>query len=118
MPLNVASQTHQIETISYAHSSAVAAALTPMLLGGKVVVALNKSAANELNSYVIKSRLTNVPKPGSQAWTIFASIYWDDTNKVFTTASSGNTLCGYATAAVSNASNATTGSIYLLSLNP
>lgn len=39
----------------------------------------------------------------SQAWTQGALVYWDDTNKVFTTTSSGNTKAGVAIAAKDSA---------------
>lgn len=50
-------------------------------------------------------------KTSAQAWTVGAAIYWDDTNKVFTTSSSGNTLVGKATVAAANPSD--TGTVRL-----
>ena len=46
-----------------------------------------------------------LPKTSAQAWTVGAKIYWDDTNKVCTTSSSGNSLIGVATAAAANPSS-------------
>lgn len=43
-------------------------------------------------------------KTSAQAWTVGATVYWDDTNKVFTTTSSGNTKAGVAVAAAANPS--------------
>lgn len=43
-------------------------------------------------------------KTSAQAWTLGAAIYWDDTNKVFTTTASGNTLVGKAVAVAANPS--------------
>lgn len=43
-------------------------------------------------------------KTSAQAWTVGALIYWDNTNKVMTTASSGNKLVGVAVAAAANPS--------------
>lgn len=40
----------------------------------------------------------------AQAWTVGAKVYWDDTNKRFTTVASGNTLVGAAAAAAANPS--------------
>lgn len=37
-----------------------------------------------------------LPTAAAQAWTAGAAIYWDDTNKVATTTSSGNTFIGRA----------------------
>lgn len=45
-----------------------------------------------------------LPKTSAQAWTVGAAIYWDDTNKVCTTTSSGNTLIGKAIEAAANPS--------------
>jgi predicted RecA/RadA family phage recombinase len=44
-------------------------------------------------------------KNSAEAWTVGARVYWDDTNKVFTTTSSGNTLAGVAVAAAANPSS-------------
>lgn len=52
-------------------------------------------------------------KVGSQAWTVGALIYWDDTNKRCTTASSGNTLIGKAVAAVGSGAGETVGRVRL-----
>lgn len=43
-------------------------------------------------------------KTSAQAWTQGAALYWDNTNKVFTTTSSGNTLVGAAAAVAANPS--------------
>lgn len=47
-----------------------------------------------------------------QAWAVGDVIYWDDTAKVFTKTSSGNTKAGYAVAV--KASTAATGRIRLV----
>ena len=52
-----------------------------------------------------------IAKATGQAWTAGALLYWDNTNSVFTTTSSGNTLAGYAYADA--ASGDTTGYILL-----
>jgi predicted RecA/RadA family phage recombinase len=52
-------------------------------------------------------------KVGSQAWTAGAAIYWDDTNKRCTTATSGNTLIGKAVAAVGSGAGDTVGRVRL-----
>lgn len=41
-------------------------------------------------------------KTSAQAWTVGAAIYWDDSAKVFTTTSSGNTLVAKAMAIAAN----------------
>ncbi len=50
-------------------------------------------------------------KATGSAWTEGAKLYWDDTNKRFTTSATGNTLVGFA--AADAASGATTGSVIL-----
>lgn len=50
-------------------------------------------------------------KVGSQAWTVGAKIYWDDTNKYLTTTASGNTLVGACVLAVGSGAGETTGRI-------
>jgi len=52
-------------------------------------------------------------KVGSQAWTVGALIYWDDTNKRCTTGASGNTLIGKAVAAVGSGAGETIGRVRL-----
>jgi predicted RecA/RadA family phage recombinase len=52
-------------------------------------------------------------KAGSQAWTVGALVYWDDTNKRCTTVATGNLLIGAAIAAVDNAAGSTTGRVRL-----
>lgn len=44
-------------------------------------------------------------KTSAQAWTVGAAVYWDNTNKVFTTAASGNTLVAKAAAVATNPSD-------------
>jgi predicted RecA/RadA family phage recombinase len=52
-----------------------------------------------------------VPKATGQAWTLGNIVYWDNTNFVFTTTASGNTLRGSIAAAA--ASGDTVGSVLL-----
>lgn len=55
----------------------------------------------------------DLTKAGSQAWTVGALVYWDNTNKRCTTVASGNVLIGAATAAVDNAAGSTIGRVRL-----
>lgn len=48
--------------------------------------------------------VVDLAKVGAQAWTVGASIYWDDTAKLATTTSTSNTLLGVAVAAAANPS--------------
>lgn len=57
--------------------------------------------------------VVTLTKAPSQAWTVGVRVYWDDTNKRVTSASSGNTLIGVATAAVAGGAGDTTGTVRL-----
>ncbi len=52
-------------------------------------------------------------KVGSQAWTVGAKIYWDNSNKRCTTVTTSNTLIGVATAAVGSGAGDTVGNVRL-----
>ncbi len=55
----------------------------------------------------------SVPKVGSQAWTVGAVVYWDDTNKYFTVTATGSMLAGVALVAVGSGAGETTGVVRL-----
>lgn len=59
------------------------------------------------------SGVFDLPKAASQAWTVGAAIYWDNTAKACTTVSSGNTKIGVAIAAVGSGAGETTGRVRL-----
>jgi predicted RecA/RadA family phage recombinase len=44
-----------------------------------------------------------IAKTTGQAWTAGALLYWDNTNSLFTTTASGNTLAGYVYADAASA---------------
>jgi predicted RecA/RadA family phage recombinase len=46
----------------------------------------------------------NYTKNQAEAWTVGAAVYWDNTNKVFTIAASGNTKVGVALLSAANPS--------------
>jgi predicted RecA/RadA family phage recombinase len=50
-------------------------------------------------------------KNSAEAWTVGAAVYWDNTNKVFTTTTTSNTKVGVALAVAANPS--ATGTIRL-----
>lgn len=52
-------------------------------------------------------------KVGSQAWTVGAAIYWDDTNKYCTTTATSNLLIGCAMVAVGSGAGETLGVVRL-----
>ena len=64
----------------------------------------------------VETALTGVfdlTKVGSQAWTVGAKVYWDDTNKRTTSVATSNTLIGVATEAVTGGAGDTIGRVRL-----
>jgi hypothetical protein len=64
----------------------------------------------------VEAALTGVfdlTKIGSQAWTVGAKVYWDDTNKRCTTVATDNTLIGVAVDAVAGGAGDTIGRVRL-----
>ena len=55
----------------------------------------------------------DITKVGSQAWTVGAKVYWDDTNKRCTTVATDNTQIGVATEAVAGGAGDTIGRVRL-----
>jgi predicted RecA/RadA family phage recombinase len=55
----------------------------------------------------------SVTKPGSQAWTEGAAVYYDIGGNFFTTAVADNRLVGWAAEAVVSGATETTGKVYL-----
>lgn len=83
---------------------------TAYLIGAVVVVALT-TVAQTLKFNALMRGVGYMPKATGQAWTEGAILYWDNTNKNFTTTSAGNTKCGFASAAA--ASGDTVGYVFL-----
>lgn len=88
--------------IRYAHSAAVKIG-DIIKIGSVIGVAKGVGAANETVEYATCWQGT-APKAtgGSTALTIGAIVYWDDTAKVVTATSSGNTKCGFVVAAAAD----------------
>lgn len=64
------------------------------LIGALVAVA-STDLANGAEGEFVTEGVFDVAKAPSQAWaTIGAVVYWDNTNKRFTTVASGNTMAG------------------------
>lgn len=77
---------------------------TPYLIGTIFAIAAYSAAAGaEFEGKVCG--VFDVPKVSAQAWTQGATIYWDDTAKLFTTVSTSNTKVGVATLAAANPSS-------------
>ena len=64
----------------------------------------------------VETQLTGVvdmAKAASQAWTVGAKVYWDNTAKVATITATGNVLIGAAMLAVGNTAGETIGRVRL-----
>lgn len=81
-----------------------------LLVGGIFGIAQHDAASGADVTIALGGVVTHA-KTEAQAWTLGAKLYWDNTNKVFTTAASGNTLVGAAAAVAANPS--TTGVVFL-----
>jgi len=83
-----------------------------LLVGSIFGIASGDAALGE----PVETALTGVfdlTKVGSQAWTVGAKVYWDDTNKRTTSVATSNTLIGVATEAVAGGAGDTVGRVRL-----
>lgn len=80
------------------------------LVGAIFGIAVN-AAANGAEVQLKRKGIFTHAKTSAEAWTVGAKVYWDNTNKVFTTVASGNTLVGAAYAVAVNPSS--TGTVLL-----
>jgi len=74
------------------------------------------AAGDAASGATVEAALTGVfdlTKIGSQAWTVGAKVYWDDTNKRCTTVATDNTLIGVAIEAVAGGAGDTIGRVRL-----
>lgn len=85
--------------------------------GGALVGSLFGIAVNDaLSGADVELATTGVfdmTKVGSQAWTVGARIYWDDSAKAATTTASTNKLIGVAMTAVGSGAGETVGRVRL-----
>lgn len=93
-------------------AGAAIAAGEPVLIGTLVGIA-TAALANGESGLANIGGVYSVAKADSQAWAVGAKVYWDNTNKVFTTTASGNTLAGTAYEAVASTAGLTTGKVRL-----
>lgn len=100
----MASWVHEGKSIDYTPGSAVAAGAVVVMGTVGIGVASRPIAANELGSLTVDG-VVELPK-GAGAISAFAKVYWDATNSVATTTSSGNTLAGYAVLAAASGDSA------------
>ena len=78
---------------------------------GQVFGVCANTALSGTDNEVKTKGVFEITKVGSQAWTVGALVYWDNTNKRCTTSASGNLLIGAATVAVGAGAGETTGTV-------
>lgn len=80
---------------------------------GQLFAVAALDVANGAEGEWVTAGVFDLTKVGSQAWTVGALVYWDNTNKRCTTVASTNTLIGVALAAVGNGAGETIGRVRL-----
>ena len=83
------------------------------LLVGSIFGVAAGDAASGASVEAALTGIFDLTKIGSQAWTIGAKVYWDDTNKRCTTVATDNTLIGVAVTAVAGGAGDTIGRVRL-----
>jgi predicted RecA/RadA family phage recombinase len=84
----------------------------PVLIGNLIVMPLD-TVAQTLPFRGSTEGVHSVPKAGSQAWTVGAIVYLDNSAHVFTTTSAANYRAGVAVEAVGAGAGETTGKVRL-----
>ncbi len=85
---------------------------TPVLIGSLLVIPQNTVAQTlSFDGYV--TGVHSVTKADSQAWTVGVNVYWDNSNKNFTTTATSNYYAGVAAEAVASDAGLTTGKVRL-----
>lgn len=83
-----------------------------LLIGSIFGIAAEAAALGETVEAALVG-VFNITKVGSQAWTVGARVYWDETNKRCTTVATDNTLVGVAVEAVASGAGDTIGRVRL-----
>ena len=83
------------------------------LLVGSLFGIATHDAASGADVETQLTGIVDMAKAASQAWTVGAKIYWDNTAKLATTTATSNTLIGVAVLAVGNTAGETIGRVRL-----
>lgn len=102
-------QPGQTLTVTAPYAVASGAGVLVGSLFGVATAAAALSATVEIET----EGVFDLVKAGSQAWTVGARIYWDDTAKNCTTTAASNKLIGVAVAAVGSGAGETIGRVRL-----
>ena len=92
------------DLVDFTASADVASGDFVLLSAGLYGFATN-AIANGAKGVLKCKGIFDVSKTSAQAWSVGDTVYWDNTNKVFTTTSSGNTKVGVAVLAAVNPSS-------------
>jgi predicted RecA/RadA family phage recombinase len=98
----------RLAVIAPANVSSGAGVLVGSLFGVALATAISGAEVQ-----IATEGVFDLVKAGSQAWTVGARIYWDDTAKACTTTASTNKLIGVAVAAVGSGAGETVGRVRL-----
>jgi predicted RecA/RadA family phage recombinase len=82
-------------------------------LVGSLFGVASAAASSGADVEIVTEGVFDLVKAGSQAWTVGARIYWDDTANVCTTTAASNKLIGVAAAAVGSGAGETIGRVRL-----
>lgn len=83
-----------------------------VLVGSIFGVAAN-TIANGAQGEINLTGVFDLPKAASQAWTVGAKVYWDNTAKACTTTATSNSLIGAAVLATGGTAGETIGRVRL-----
>lgn len=83
------------------------------VLVGSLFGVAEAAIANGAEGAIVLTGIYDLPKVGSQAWTVGALVYWDAGNARCTTTASTHKLIGVAAAAVGSGAGETTGRVRL-----
>jgi predicted RecA/RadA family phage recombinase len=100
------------ETLTVPAPSGGAVSGQPYLIGAMFGIAATSAPQTEEFELVTEG-VYDVTKAASQAWTVGAAVFWDNTNRVFTTTASGNTRVGVAVLPVGSGAGETAGRVRL-----
>ena len=80
---------------------------------GSIFGVASVDVANGVDAVFVTEGVFDLAKAASQAWTVGAKVYWDNTAKNCTTTASANTLIGVATAAAASGAGLVIGRVRL-----
>lgn len=101
------------EVLTFTNDTGAVIASGAGVLKGALFGVAQNTIAIDADGPLLLEGVVELPKTASQAWTFGAVVYWDDTNKRATTAATGNTKIGVASAPVAGGAADTLGRVRL-----